>query len=109
MDATVGLPILLPMCMLYRTGFGKCTYTAAYLSFDSTTERCWPPCPSVSPLQDGGGDSLASLSAQAARLMERMVSQNLHNEMVLDFKVGGSVGGLGETGLGDWRHNQTLH
>ena len=51
---------------------------------------CW--LPACLGLQDGGsgtGNSLVSLSAQAARLMERMVNQNLHSEMVMDFKVGG--------------------
>jgi hypothetical protein len=54
------------------------------------TSCCLPAC--LAPQDGGGGGSganLASLSAQAARLMERMVNQNLHSEMVMDFKVGG--------------------
>lgn len=40
-------------------------------------------------LQDGGV-SLAPLSGQAAKLMERMVQQNMYCDRVMDFKVGGA-------------------
>lgn len=44
-----------------------------------------------SPLQTStsaqGGGGLAALSGEAARLMERMVSQNLHQELIMDFKA----------------------
>lgn len=53
----------------------------------------WYPIPFMSCslflmwLLQGGAASLAPLSGQAAKLMERMVQQNLHCEMVMDFKV----------------------
>lgn len=38
-------------------------------------------------LLQGGAANLAPLSGQAAKLMERMVQQNMHCEMIMDFKV----------------------